>query len=107
MSEAEKESIVEALQDQSETPEEEITKTDEIINSKPEISETSTEEEEEEGLSLKGGKRFGIGRKKSTSQEKNLDTSLEATLNVADPNNPNSLRNKLKDLKDACGGKKV
>ena len=96
MSEDEKVAIVDAIQDQSETPSVEISKSDEIINSKPEITEAPAEEEEE-GLSLKG-KRFG--KKKAT---KPADTSEETTAKI-DPEN--SLRARLKELEKACGGKK-
>ena len=107
MSEAEKESIVEALQDQSEHPSAEITKADEIINSKPEITEApEVEEEEEEGLSLKS-KRFGLKRRQATTQAENkTDTSPEATAEAIDPANPNSLKSRLEELQRACGGKK-
>lgn len=105
MSEAEKESIVEALQDQSETPSKEITKTDEIINSKPEISETPAEEEEE-GLSLKGGKRFGLKRKTTPTSESKVDISPEGTVEAINPSDPISLKNRLDELRKNCGGKK-
>lgn len=105
MSEDEKAAIVEALQDQSETPAAEITKTDEIISSKPEITEAPAEEEEE-GLSLKGGKRFGLGRKKAAQTESKVDTSDEGTAQAINPNDAGSLRSRLEELQKACGGKK-
>lgn len=100
MTETEKESIIEALQDQSETPSTEITKTDEIINSKPEIEESPADEEEEEGGRRRGGR---LGRR---STSKPVDTSAEATAETIAPDNPNSLKSRLKDLENACGGKK-
>lgn len=101
MSEAEKEAIVEAIQDQSQTPSTEISKSDEIINSKPEITEVPATDEEEEGLSLKG-KRFGLGRKKATT--KPVDTSAEETTAQIDPEN--SLRNRAEEHEKNCGGRK-
>ena len=105
MTEDEKAAIVEALQDQSTTPGTEITKTEEIINSKPEITEAPAEEEEE-GLSLKGGKRFGLKRKSSPASESKVDTSPEATAQAINPQDPNSLKNRLDELRKNCGGKK-
>lgn len=87
MTDAEKESIVEAIQDQSDTPAAEITKTDEIITSKPEIEQSPADEEEEEGGRSRRGR---LGRRQQPAQE---DTD--------------GLLNRLKDLKDACGGKKA
>lgn len=104
MSEDEKAAIVEALQDQSETPAaDRETKPDAIIDTKPEVKETPEVEEEEEGLSLKS-KRFGIGKKKAAT--KPADTSTEATNDAIAPSDPNSLKNRLEELKKNCGGKK-
>jgi hypothetical protein len=88
MTDAEKESIVEAIQDQSETPATEITKTDEIITSKPEIEQSPTDEEEE-GARPRRGKLGRLGRRQQQISE---DTE--------------GLLNRLNDLKNACGGKK-
>jgi hypothetical protein len=104
MSEDERAAIVEALQDQSETPAaDRETKPDSIIDTKPTATETSEAEEEEEGLSLKS-KRFGIGKKKAAA--KPADTSTEATNDAIAPTDPNSLKNRLEELKRNCGGKK-
>ena len=86
MTDAEKEAIVEAIQDQSETPAAEITKTDEIITSKPKIEQPTADEEEEEGGRSRRGR---LGRRQQQNSE---DTD--------------GLLNRLKDLKDACGGQK-
>ena len=96
MTDTEKEAIVEAIQDQSQTPAAEVTKTDEIIDSKPEITQ-SDEEEEEGGRSRKGR----LGRRKA-----NTNTSDEATAQAINPEDSNGLLNRLTDLKNACGGKK-
>ena len=85
MTDTEKESIVEAIQDQSETPATEITKTDEIITSKPEIEQSPADEEEDEGGRSRRGR---LGRRQQQNSE---DTD--------------GLLNRLKDLKDACGGR--
>ena len=104
MSEDEKTAIVEALQDQSETPAvDKETKPNDILDTKPTATETSEMEEEEEGLSLKS-KRFGIGKKKAAA--KPADTSTEATNDAIAPTDPNSLKNRLEELKKNCGGKK-
>ena len=86
MTDTEKEAIVEAIQDQSETPATEITKADEIVDSKPEIEQTPADEEEEEGGRSRKGK---LGRRQQQATE-----------------DSDGLLNRLKDLKDACGGKK-
>lgn len=76
---------------------------DAIIDTKFEVKETPEVEEEEEGLSLKS-KRFGIGKKKAAA--KPADTSTEATNDAIAPSDPNSLKNRLEELKKNCGGKK-
>jgi hypothetical protein len=104
MSEDEKAAIVEALQDQSETPAtDRETKPDDILDTKPTATETSEVEEEEEGLSLKS-KRFGIGKRKATA--KPIDISTEVTNDAIAPADPSSLKNRLDELRRNCGGKK-
>lgn len=49
-------------------------------------------------------KSFGIGKKKAAA--KPADTSTEATNDAIAPTNPNSLKNRLEELKRNCGGKK-
>lgn len=46
-------------------------------------------------------KRFGIGKKKAAA--KPADTSTEATNDAIAPTNPNSLKNRLEELKRNCG----
>ena len=99
MSEAEKEAIIEAIQDQSEAPATtgEL-KADDIASAKPEAAE-DTFEEEEQGLSLKGGR---FGRRKTATQA----PTAEETAQAINPNDKSGLLNRLKDLENACGGKK-
>ena len=104
MSADEKANIIDAIQDQSETPSEEATKTDDIIEAKPEIVEDDINEEEEEGLSLRG-KKLGLGRKLSTKAK--VDTSTEGTTEAINPNDEGGLLARIKELKNACGGKKA
>ena len=90
------------MQDQSETPAAEITKTDEIINSKPDIVENTAEEEE--GLLSNIGDNFSLFDEEPGTTT--VDTSDEATLDAISPQDPSSLKNRLKELEKACGGKK-
>lgn len=85
MTDAEKEAIVEAIQDQSATPAGEITKAGEIINTNPGTEESPADEEE--GGRSRGGR---LGRRPAQA-----------------PEDTNGLLNRLTDLKNACGGKKV
>ena len=78
MTDAEKEAIVEAIQDQSETPAAEAqVKAEDISSAKPDITE-SDEEEEEEGLSLKS-RRFG--RRKNSEDTLKDDSDSEGSGN--------------------------
>ena len=86
MTDTEKEAIVEAIQDQSETPATEITNADEIVTSKPEREQSPADEEEEEGGRSRRGR---LGRRQQQA-----------------PEDTDGLLNRLNDLKNACGGKK-
>lgn len=103
MSDSEKELVVEAIQDQSNTPTSEITSTDAIVDSKPETTETTVDNSDEEGLSLKG-KRFGLKRRKAGTTSQTVDTSAEGTLQQIAPEK--SMKASIEELKRGCGGKK-
>jgi len=102
MSDAEKEAIVEAIQDQSESPATtgEV-KAGDIASAKPDIVEETAEEEEEGGFSRRGS-RFGLGRKKAATPA----PSAEETAQAINPEDKGGLLNRLKDLENACGGPK-
>ena len=86
MTDTEKEALVEAIQDQSETPATEITNADEIVTSKPEIEQSPANEEEEEGGRSRRGR---LGRRQQQA-----------------PEDTDGLLNRLNELKNACGGNK-
>lgn len=96
MTDAEKEAIVEAIQDQSDNPNTEIKNADDIVTSKPEIDE-STQDDEEGGFSRRGK----LGRR---SNAKSAPVT-EETLDSINPQDPNGLLARMKDLKNSCGGK--
>lgn len=99
MTDAEKQAIVEAIQDQSETPATDAPINEgDIASAKPEGTDTNIFEEEEEG----GLRRRGRLGKRSQS----VDTSPEATADAINPEDKGGLLNKLKDLEKACGGRK-
>ena len=98
MTEAEKETLVEAIQDQSEAPAKEEVKAEEIVDAKPEM-ETTEDEEEGMGGRPKGGR---LGRRRATARE----TSTESTMEAISPNDSRSLKAKMEELEKACGGKK-
>lgn len=99
MTDAEKQAIVEAIQDQSETPATDVpVKEGDITSAKPEGTDTNTFEEEEEG----GLKRRGrLGRRSQS-----VDTSLEATADAINPEDKGGMLNRLRDLEKGCGGRK-
>ena len=100
MTDAEKQAIVEAIQDQSETPATDAPVNEgDITSAKPEGTESNTfEEEDEEG----GFRRRGrLGRRRQS-----VDTSPEATADAINPEDSGSMLNRLKDLEKACGGRK-
>jgi hypothetical protein len=100
MTDAEKQAIVEAIQDQSDTPATDFpVKEGDITSAKLENTDANTfEEEEEEG----GFKRRGrLGRRGL-----NVDTSSEATADAINPEDKGGMLNRLKDLEKACGGRK-
>jgi hypothetical protein len=100
LSEDEKKALVEIIQDQSESPAEEVSKAEDVVSAKPEVTEDTTEEEEE-GLSLKS-RRFG-GRKKAGA--KKADTSAEATADAINPEDNGGLLARMRELQKNCGGK--
>lgn len=100
LSEDEKKALVEIIQDQSESPAEEVSKAEDVVSAKPEVTEDTTEEEEE-GLSLKS-RRFG-GRKKAGA--KKADTSAEATADAINPEDNRGLLARMRELQKNCGGK--
>lgn len=104
MTEDEKAAIVEAIQDQSQNPNNEITKTDEVISGRPEESESFTNDEAEEG-GRPGGGRFSIAESSETSENntESTDSTTEKVLQAVAPEN--SLRDQLNKLKMHCGGK--
>ena len=100
MTDAEKESIVEAIQDQNDTPATTAeVKSEDIADAKPE-NITVEEEEEEGGRSRKGR----LGRRKSSNS---TAESLEEVAQAINPKDKNGLLNRLEDLEKACGGKKT
>jgi hypothetical protein len=99
MTDIEKQAIVEAIQDQSETPATDApVKEGDITSAKPEGTDINTFEEEEEG----GLKRRGrLGRRSQS-----VDTSLEATADAINPEDKGGMLNRLRDLEKGCGGRK-
>lgn len=85
MTDVEKQAIVEAVQDQSDSPSTEIQSTDEIIDAKPQIEETQKEEGEEGGRSRKGrlGRRNNSAKEHSTTDiTNNIDSESESNIKV-------------------------
>jgi hypothetical protein len=99
MTDAEKQAIVEAIQDQSDAPATDAPiKEGDITSAKPEGTDINTFEEEEEG----GLKRRGrLGRRSQS-----VDTSLEATADAINPEDKGGMLNRLRDLEKGCGGRK-
>lgn len=98
MTDAEKEALVEAIQDQAETPAAEVeTKAEQIVDAKPEV--TVEEEEEEEGGFSKKGR---LGRRNRATKEQ----SSEETAQAINPSDNNGLLNRLKELENACRNQK-
>lgn len=102
LSEDEKKALVEIIQDQSESPADEVSKAEDVVSAKPEVTEDNTEEEEE-GLSLKS-RRFG--RKKNTAKESKADTSIEGTADAINPEDEGGLLARMRELQRNCGGPK-
>ena len=100
LSEDEKKALVEIIQDQSESPADEVSKAEDVVSAKPEVTEDTTEEEEE-GLSLKS-RRFG--RKKNTAKESKADTSTEGTADAINPEDEGGLLARMRELQKNCGG---
>lgn len=92
MSEDEKAALVEQIQDQSDTPGEEIAGSDDIVSGKPVVEDASDGYEEDEGYSFEGD---GL--------EEGEDTSDEDTL--GDLDNALGRRTPLQDQAGACGTK--
>ena len=100
MTNAEKQAIVEAIQDQSETPGEEITRVEDIVSSQPEIEERRDTADEEDGWDVDG--ELSIFSEES---EGNEESPLEEILDAVAPEDENGLLAKMKKLRKDCGGK--
>lgn len=101
MTDDEKKSIVEAIHEQNDNVITDTPRIEDLVETKPEQTQSEISEEDEGlGFSLKG-KRFG----KRKSRE-SVDTSTEGTAEAINPNDRTGLRSRLEELERACGGKR-
>lgn len=100
MTDAEKQTIVEAIQDQSEIPATDVPVNEgDITNAKPEGTDIHNFEEEEEGGLRRRGR---LGRRSQS-----VDTSSEITADAINPEDKGGILNRLRDLEKGCGGRRI
>jgi len=103
MVDAEKEAIVEAIQDQSDTPAETITSTEEIVNSQPIIQEQKMSPADE-GLGFDVNSDTSFLDEQGGTEEVRVDDSPEGTADAVNPNDEDGFLARIKKLKKDCGG---